>query len=451
MNCIKDRIRWKQIVSVLILLLTAGLYAAESVPAPSPVKNPADVQLAGDWQVQVAYQEKTEKFEIDPPEIITVTDEKYDSIAVFNPAGPSWRRGTVLKGLFAQECSVENAVIPGTIQVRLEPGGEPLAEGTDYIIDEANANFGRTETGKIGADTQVYVSYQYVPMRIDTVIWSKEAKMELLRGTPHAANPVPPELPAGAVRVANIYIPGRIEKLSDDDLFPILDDGALHIPEEAAAKTLLPKTWEKLHNGEPVTILAWGDSVTAGGFVPEDQKWQVQFVERLRKRFPNADIRLISEGWGGRCTNDFFAQPPGAEHNYQEKVLDPHPDLVISEFVNDSGISQGGLEKNYTRIRDDLEKIGAEWIILTPHYIRPSWMGLNTQKGIDDDPRPFTAFIRKFASENNIAVADDAVLYGRLWRRGIPHQTLMVNNINHPNAFGLSLFADALMALFGKE
>ena len=32
--------------------------------------------------------------------------------------------------------------------------------------------------------------------------------------------------------------------------------------------------------------------------------------------------------------------------------------------------------------------------------------------------------------------------------RGIPYQTLLVNEINHPNPFGLSLFADALMDLF---
>jgi hypothetical protein len=37
---------------------------------------------------------------------------------------------------------------------------------------------------------------------------------------------------------------------------------------------------------------------------------------------------------------------------------------------------------------------------------------------------------------------------GRLWRQGIPYLTLMENNINHPNEFGHTLFADSLMALF---
>jgi hypothetical protein len=41
--------------------------------------------------------------------------------------------------------------------------------------------------------------------------------------------------------------------------------------------------------------------------------------------------------------------------------------------------------------------------------------------------------------------------YGRLWRQGIPYLTLMENNINHPNVFGHTLFADSLMALFPRS
>jgi hypothetical protein len=35
-----------------------------------------------------------------------------------------------------------------------------------------------------------------------------------------------------------------------------------------------------------------------------------------------------------------------------------------------------------------------------------------------------------------------------LWRQGIPYNALMLNAINHPDARGMRLFADALMALF---
>ena len=47
-----------------------------------------------------------------------------------------------------------------------------------------------------------------------------------------------------------------------------------------------------------------------------------------------------------------------------------------------------------------------------------------------------------------MALADASRRYGRLWRQGIPYSTLLLNSINHPDARGMKLFADALMELF---
>src|SRR6185503_20765369 len=86
--------------------------------------------------------------------------------------------------------------------------------------------------------------------------------------------------------------------------------------------------------------------------------------------------------------------------------------------------------------------------ILTPHYVRPDWMGLSREREIDDDPRPYVAGLRQFAAKHPVALADAARRYGRLWRQGIPYSSLMVNSINHPDARGMKIFADALMELF---
>ncbi|MGI5832523.1 MAG: SGNH/GDSL hydrolase family protein [Thermoguttaceae bacterium] len=438
-------------VSAALLLLCAGLSAQDPIPPPSPVKNPAAVSLVGDWQIKVTYHGKSAIFDIVPPEMVTVTDEKYESLLPFSPAGPPWRRATVLTPLTAEECSVENGLVPGSLSVSFEPEGEPLVPGVDYILDTVNANIGRKEGGRIGSDTPVYITYRYIPKRIDSVVYTGH-KMRLVPGIPRACNPIPPSLDGGETRLVNIFLSSETkEKLTDENLFPILDDGELLIPRKAVAKILLPKTWEKLNNGEPIKILAWGDSVTAGEYVLDEEKWQSVFIKRLRERFPNAEIELVSEAWGGRTTADYLHQPPGSEHNYHEKVLGVHPDLIVTEFVNDCGGAVDQLREIYAGLKHDFDKIGAEWIIVGPHYIRPSWMGLTSQKNIDDDPRPYTAFIRAFGKENNIPVAETPILYGRLWRQGIPYVTLMVNDINHPNPYGLSLFADALMVLFGKE
>jgi lysophospholipase L1-like esterase len=206
----------------------------------------------------------------------------------------------------------------------------------------------------------------------------------------------------------------------------------------------------KLRSSSSVRILAWGDSVTDGVYLPEPakQRWQEQFAARLRERFPTASIELLTEAWGGRNTSSFLKQAPGQPHNFPEKVLDANPDLIISEFVNDSNLNAQSVEERYGKLLADFRAIGAEWIILTPHYVRPDWMGLNREREIDDDPRPYVAGLREFAARHQIALADASKRYGRLWRQGIPYSVLMMNSINHPDPRGQKIFADALMELF---
>jgi hypothetical protein len=60
-------------------------------------------------------------------------------------------------------------------------------------------------------------------------------------------------------------------------------------------------------NGEAVSIVAWGDSVTDGGYLPSpDDRWQEQLLEALRGKYPRAQISLRTEGWGGRCEKTVF-------------------------------------------------------------------------------------------------------------------------------------------------
>ncbi len=75
-------------------------------------------------------------------------------------------------------------------------------------------------------------------------------------------------------------------------------------------------------------------------------------------------------------------------------------------------------------------------------------MGLTREREIDQDPRPYVQGLREFATKHDVALADASLRWGRLWRQGIPYSSLLVNSINHPNADGMKLFADALMALF---
>jgi len=217
-----------------------------------------------------------------------------------------------------------------------------------------------------------------------------------------------------------------------------------------ATERLLPKTMRKLRDGRSVTIVAWGDSVTHGGGVgggARDKWYQQVFARRLAERFPKASIHLVSAAWPGGNSHGWLAAQPGGKYDFKRDVLDRKPDLVTIEFVNDAGLSEQQTLTWYRHLLDLLQGVGAEVILITPHYVRPDWMHISTLK-TTNDPRAYVRGLRRFSHENGVALADASMLWGRLWRQGIPYTTLLANSINHPDARGHALFADALMALF---
>ena len=433
----------KHMMFVNLALLSASLLAA-----------PAQLKLVGDFDVEVTYGGKKGVVRIEQPSPFTVVNERHAALANYNPNTGGWLRGSKPIGITAQECTTRNALKAETMKVKSSDNADAVIyeNGKDYQLTPDWGTVGRLPDGRIKADQPVYLDYTYVKLRIDAIVLAKNGTFAVRTGVPHQANPFQAELLDGDVRLANVWINGCIPKLTDENLFPILET---EFPKELrpaphAAEKLIPKTYAKLKNGEKVKILAWGDSVTVGTFVPDWQhnRWQNQFVDRLQKLFPKAQIELVTEAWGGYNTGSYLAQPAGQIHNYNETVLAVKPDLVISEFVNDAGLNEKVVYERYGKFLNDFNAIGAEWIILTPHYVRPDWMGLTSEKNIDNDPRGYVVALRKFAAEKNIALADAAMRFGRLWRQGIPYSSLMMNAINHPNPFGMKMFADALIDLF---
>ena len=414
-------------------------------------------ETAGDWGVRVAHTAAgimaTGTFVIGPPDVVEVIDEKIPALPLFNPAVPGWVKGVALAEVKAAECTVIRAIDPESLVVKTARGreGTLLERGRDWEADTEWGTVGRLAGGRVGEGEPVWASYRAARRRIDSVVRLTDGTLELVRGTPQIVLCEPPSIPAGSERLVNVYLPGRIEKLSDVNLFPILEDRCppLASDQPPQARARLPETLRRLEAGEKLKILAWGDSVTTYG------RWQSMFVERLKARYPQADIELVTEAWGGRNTGSYLAEPPGSEHNYREKVLDARPHLIVSEFVNDAGMTPADVDRQYGRLLADFRDIGAEWIVLTPHYVMPEWMGPGFlergQRDIDDDPRPYVAGLKAFvaAHPERVALADAARRYGRLWRQGIPYLTLMENNINHPNVAGHQIFVDALDEVFG--
>ncbi|MCK5803049.1 MAG: SGNH/GDSL hydrolase family protein [Lentisphaeria bacterium] len=407
------------------------------------------LEVTAPWQITVG---KT-VIDVPPQSAVHVRGEKHAKLRVFAEKGGGWRRGERLKPLITQECTAAGALDPTSVKVR-SVEGVVFELGKDYKVEGHWGTVGRVEGGGIGAKTPVLVEYDYFPNRLHALAVNAAGAVRLVMGKPTLGIQFPPDLDEGETRLAGIWLSGRVEHLSKRNLLPV--DGTPQPVSEwvGRAAELIPETLAKLQAGEKVRIVAWGDSVTNGGGVGGRNRegwYQHQFLKRLKLCFPKAQIELLTASWPGGNSRGYMNAPPGGKYDFKRDVLAPKPDLVTIEFVNDAGWRGERLMEHYGKIRDAIRGNGSEIILITPHFVRPDWMGVNKSTKFDNDPRPYVKSLRDFARDNDIAVADAALLWGHLWREGIPYMTMEGNSINHPDVRGHKLFADALMAIFSER
>jgi len=188
-------------------------------------------------------------------------------------------------------------------------------------------------------------------------------------------------------------------------------------------------------------LVTWGDSVTVGGDATQPKfRFAEAFAQALRFKYPQARVKLINAGRGGWNSNRSLPL-------FEEDVLQHHPSLVTIEYVNDMGLDEENFRRNYFEALDRLRVIGAEVILITPHFTMPAMMGL---EGSLETPetRPQVTWLREIAEEKQVALADASRRWEHLAAEGVPYTILLRNGINHPNDAGHRLFVEELMRLF---
>ena len=445
----------KPSVPCLFLLgIPAAVVAQQAAKAiPIRVSGPWSVTVGpGAVELQGRGISITEEvsLQVPEPEVVSIEGEAHANLPVFNEETGGWRKGARLKQLITQECTATGLLVPESVVVTPAEGdGAPFVLDQDYKMDEFWATVGRIEDGAIAPDQKVLIDYDYSPSHLHSLAVDGAGAVRLVVGEPGVGSIPPPELGEGQTAVATIWVPGLTPELTEENLFPIEPEPVTEKPEPSVAERLLPKTLAKLRAGEVVKIIAWGDSVTAGGGVggQVELRYQNRFAELLRECFPEANITMVTAGWGGQNSRGYMDAPTAGQYDFVRDVLEPKPDLVTIEFVNDAYLNEEQVQTHYAEIMGHMNGIGAEVILITPHLVRPDWMGMTTLK-FDEDPRPYVKGLRRFAEENQIALADASVRWCRLWRQGIPYVTLEANSINHPDARGHEIFAQALIDLF---
>lgn len=290
--------------------------------------------------------------EVAPPEPLAVSGEIHGDLAQWEPRAAGWLKGDKLQALRAQETTTPGLLHADSLAVQACDSESAdlqvtLVRGVDYEIDEQWGTVGWLPGGALASaaakgPVSVSVTYMWTPLRLDSIVLRIDDSIELRMGKPYGAAPPLPLLNPGERRLMNIWLPGRIAQdgLTPASLFPVLEKATSLPPDLPLTRGSLRRTLEKLKSGQHVSIVAWGDSVTDGGYLPSQaDRWQEQLARALRDMYPGATIDLRTEGWGGRSTSSYLAEPEGSERHFPTAILGDSSspvDLVISEFVNDA-------------------------------------------------------------------------------------------------------------------
>jgi lysophospholipase L1-like esterase len=199
-------------------------------------------------------------------------------------------------------------------------------------------------------------------------------------------------------------------------------------PLPAPQPDCLERTRAKLAAGEPVKIVAFGDSITAGGdaTLPGLIFWN-RWADELKRKYPTATITVQNGATGGDSTVQGMAR-------LQAKVLDESPDLVLVGFgMNDhnrGGVPIPQFEENLKEIIARIRQhTSAEVILFSAFPPNPRWK-FGTRRMAD-----YAAATERVSRAVDCAYADVFANWCALAARKQP-EDLLGNNINHPNDFG---------------
>jgi lysophospholipase L1-like esterase len=410
--------------------------------------------LGGTALPQYAQQPVPFHPDVQPSEFVTV---KQDELKLAAAKPNAWASGTPLPSLLTGD--VRNGIGRITEEGALDPnsvvltfGGKTLVEGKDYLIDIKWGTLGLGPNSSVTTNDTVQASYRYFLLRLDSVVRGADGKDFVKPGTSNITLPHPPDLAPGETRIANIYVPYQSDGKTDHTLlFPVLEPAELAMTHSTGGR--IPLTLAKLQSGQPVKIVCWGDSITAGGdaSTPE-QRYPAVFERALKAKYPKSQITLKAVAAGGSTSRnwlyaDKFPYPWGNAKLSFEDVLKEKPDLVTIEFANDAYIDKPEtLAAIYEDILKRLQGAGAEVILITPSFFNLDYMHFHSY--YDQDSRQYEYFARKFANDHGWGIADASSRWEHLVKEGIPYTTYLNNSINHPDDRGHQMFVDELMKSF---
>jgi acyl-CoA thioesterase-1 len=195
------------------------------------------------------------------------------------------------------------------------------------------------------------------------------------------------------------------------------------------------KTRQDLEAGGDATIVAFGDSITAGFAVRRG--FPSFWKEMLQQKFPESRVEVINSGISGDTSQDGLAR-------LKWSVLSYEPDLVTINFgINDCvlGLGLEEFEMNFVEmVRSIRSGPNSEVLLLssqpleTPPYDR---LVLDYYQAVE-----------RVAKEMDVGFVDVYGAWMERVRAGTPLGSLIIPGLDHPNEAGYRIIAKELMKLF---
>jgi len=421
--------------------LSVPLVTGLEKPAVEPTEPPSlSVRIPkGEWKIggRSYLVESDRILPVKPATRVRVTGEEH--VLSGDPVR-RWTGGTILRGSLGPfaPTRLPLAVDPASVVVRSATGGGAAVyrPGTDYAFDAEYGGLARNPEGGIPEGERVLVDYDHYYARIDGIDLLPDGSVAVSEGEPVKACPLAPSPPPDAVRLANLFIPFRCEAIVPGSIHPVptAKQGRVEeVPLFFTGAEFLSRFRAKLRAGEDVTVVFLGDSVTVGGdATTPGLSFVGRFEGELRRIFPDAGLRVVNAGVGGTNSDDGLKR-------LERDVQAHQPDLVVVEYVNDMGFPPEKIRANYGLLLTRLGEAGTEdSILLTPHLVRPAWMG-----GFAEAAQA----LREVAFERQAALGDVAASWTALADLGVPYESLLANGINHPDDRGHWIYAQVLLAL----
>jgi lysophospholipase L1-like esterase len=209
------------------------------------------------------------------------------------------------------------------------------------------------------------------------------------------------------------------------------------LPPKGGAQSLgsLPHVAAKLAAGQPVVIIAFGSSSTAGyGSSSPEFTYPSRLAAQLHRQYPTANITIVNSGVGGE-------DAPEMMKRLQKSVIDMHPDLVIWQVGTNAVLRDLDPNETATEVEEGVARIqaaSADVVLVDPQY----------SPRVTERPESASRIVKllgKVAQLRHVGIFPRFEVM-RDWheKQALPIDSFVINDGLHMNDWGYACFAQLL-------